>query len=261
RKMVLPHLKLVIVGAQWAARSSAGNIILGKHAFDVNENGNRRTTCCEINHGVFQDKRLTVVDSPGWFYNHTLQDTNEMDKLEIEKIIVSMCSPGPHVFLLLVPILRSFTEKDLKALVEIMKPLTERVWRHCMVVFTYGDWLEGLPVENYIVKEGKKLQELLEKCGNRYHVLNRCHFYDPVQVKELLQKIFDMVKQNREYFTIKGKQTMFQKQPLSEKEHTFTEEEWIRREQELIERVMRALAKEPEEPTAPSMKVANSKND
>ncbi|XP_007544363.1 GTPase IMAP family member 4-like [Poecilia formosa] len=172
-----------------------------------------------------------------------------------------MCSPGPHVFLLLVPILRSFTEKDLKALVEIMKPLTERVWRHCMVVFTYGDWLEGLPVENYIVKEGKKLQELLEKCGNRYHVLNRCHFYDPVQVKELLQKIFDMVKQNREYFTIKGKQTMFQKQPLSEKEHTFTEEEWIRREQELIERVMRALAKEPEEPTAPSMKVANSKND
>uniref|UniRef100_A0A3B3XQY8 AIG1-type G domain-containing protein n=2 Tax=Poecilia mexicana TaxID=48701 RepID=A0A3B3XQY8_9TELE len=168
-----------------------------------------------------------------------------------------MCSPGPHVFLLVVPIIRSFTEKDLKALVEIMKPLTERVWRHCMVVFTRGDWINDVPVENYIVREGKELQELLEKCGNRYHVLKNFNSDVPVQVKELFQKIINIFKQNKECFN-EGKESKLQIPPWQEKQ---IEKEWNRREQELIERMMKALAKEPEKPTEPHVRTAKSKDD
>uniref|UniRef100_A0A3B4GAA2 AIG1-type G domain-containing protein n=1 Tax=Pundamilia nyererei TaxID=303518 RepID=A0A3B4GAA2_9CICH len=87
------HLRLVMVGAQWSAKSSAGNTILRKKAFAVHH---RRTTMsCEINHGVLGERTLAVVDSPGWFYNHTLQDTSETDKHEIENSVY-MCTPGPH---------------------------------------------------------------------------------------------------------------------------------------------------------------------
>uniref|UniRef100_A0A3B3VSX8 AIG1-type G domain-containing protein n=1 Tax=Poecilia latipinna TaxID=48699 RepID=A0A3B3VSX8_9TELE len=235
------HLRIVMIGGSLAGKSSTGNHVLEKYIFNVDKNGYRTTTRSEISHGVVEGRRLTVVDSPGWFYINTLQETNEVLHS------VSMCSPGPHVFLLLVPILRSFTEKDLKALVEIMKPLTERVWRHCMVVFTWGNWINDVPVENYIIREGKEIQELLEKCGNRYHVINPKSSDYSVQVKELFQKIIDMVKQTKKCFN-KGKENKLWILPLQAKQ---IEKEWNRREQELIERMMKALAKEPEESTEP----------
>ncbi|XP_016529428.1 GTPase IMAP family member 8-like [Poecilia formosa] len=294
------HLKIVMIGDSLAGKSSAGNILI-KNAFHVNKNG-RTTMRSEISHGLVEGRRLTVVDSPGWFCINTLQETSEMDKLEIENS-VNLCPPGPHAVLLVIPViinidesylrsvqqhmslfreeiwkhtlvlftygdwlgvktvedLRSFTEKDLNALVEIMKPLTERVWRHCMVVFTWGHWLSDLPVENYIVREGKELQELLEKCGNRYHVLNPNRYSDAVQVKELFQKIINMVKQNKGCFTAESEQNTFLSFLWPPKQPTLTEKEWSRREQELVERMMKALAMEPEEPTEPDVRTAESK--
>uniref|UniRef100_A0A3B3XI20 AIG1-type G domain-containing protein n=1 Tax=Poecilia mexicana TaxID=48701 RepID=A0A3B3XI20_9TELE len=219
-----------------------------------NYQDHRETSPCVKHEGNFDGVKVSVVETPGWFSDPTPPDWIKDEVLHS----VSMCSPGPHVFLLLVPILRSFTEKDLKALLEIMKPLTERVWRHCMVLFTRGDWINDVPVENYIVREGKELQELLEKCGNRYHVLKNFNSDYSVQVKELFQKIIDMVKQNRGCFTIKPKQKKLPILPWQTKQ---IEKEWKRREQELIERVMKALGKEPEEPTEPHVRTAESKDD
>uniref|UniRef100_A0A3Q2DHH9 AIG1-type G domain-containing protein n=1 Tax=Cyprinodon variegatus TaxID=28743 RepID=A0A3Q2DHH9_CYPVA len=217
----------------------------------------RTSATCEKHEGDFDGVKVSVVETPGWFSDPTPPDWIKDEVLHS----VSMFSPGPHVFLLVVPIFRAFTEKDLKALVEVLMPLTERVWRHCMVMFTWGDWLNGLPVENYIVREGKELQELLEKCGNRYHVLSSFDYDDPVQVKELFQKTINMVKQNKGCFTTEGKRKNVQFLPLQGKQRMLTEEEWNRREQELMERMMKALAKEPEKPTVPSVEVARSKDE
>lgn len=130
-----------------------------------------------------------------------------------------------------------------------------------MVLFTWGDWLNELPVENYIIREGKELQELLEKCGNRYHVLNPHRFGDPVQIKELFQKIIDMLKRNKECFAAEEKQKKFLLLPWQTKERTLTEEEWKKRENELIERVLKALTKDPEEVTVPFVEMAQSMDD
>uniref|UniRef100_A0A3B3WPK1 GTPase IMAP family member 8 n=1 Tax=Poecilia mexicana TaxID=48701 RepID=A0A3B3WPK1_9TELE len=255
----ITDIRIVLAGQKCSGKSEVGNMILFTDCFSVtshrawlkkNYQDQRETSTCVKHEGNFDGVKVSVVETPGWFSDPTPPDWIKDEVLHS----VSMCSPGPHVFLLLVPIIRSFTEKDLKALVEIMKPLTERVWRHCMVVFTWGDWINDVPVENYIVREGKELQELLEKCGNRYHVLNLdCSDYS-VQVQELFQKIIDMVKQNKKCFN-KGKENKLWILPLQAKQ---IEKEWNRREQELIERMMKALAKEPEEPTEPHAKAANS---
>uniref|UniRef100_A0A3Q2CQV5 AIG1-type G domain-containing protein n=1 Tax=Cyprinodon variegatus TaxID=28743 RepID=A0A3Q2CQV5_CYPVA len=224
-------------GGERNGKSSAGNIILGHNVFDTS----RRTTQSEARQQEVLGRRLTVVDTPGWWWHYPREETPKLDQIEIQNS-VHLCPPGPHVFLLVIPVRSNFSQ-------HVLMPLTERVWRHCMVLFTRGEWLNVLPVENYIVREGKELQELLEKCGNRYHVLSFFNYDDPVQVKELFQTIINMVKQNKGCFTTEGKRKKFQFLPQQRKQRILTEEEWNRREQELMERMMKALAKEPEKPT------------
>ncbi|XP_027897620.1 GTPase IMAP family member 8-like [Xiphophorus couchianus] len=255
---------IVLVGQKCSGKSEVGNMILFNEKFKMTFERawlkktyqDHKFATCVKHEGMFERVKVSVVETPGWFSDPTPPDWIKDEVLHS----VSMCSPGPHVFLLLVPILRSFTEKDLKALVEILKPLTERVWRHCMVLFTWGHWLNDLPVENYIVREGKELQELLEKCGNRYHVINPKHSDDLVQLKELFQKMFVLVKQNKVWFT-----TKHNKRECSDSESTaaktqrmLTEDEWNKREQNLIEKMLKALSNEPEQPTVPSTKTSSS---
>uniref|UniRef100_A0A087YD13 GTPase IMAP family member 8 n=1 Tax=Poecilia formosa TaxID=48698 RepID=A0A087YD13_POEFO len=191
---LLDHLKIVMIGGSFAGKSSTGNNVLEKNIFNVDKKGNRRTTHSEISHGLVEGRRLTVVDSPGWFCFNTLQETSEMDKLEIENS-VNLCPPGPHAVLLVVPVMINTDESYLRSVQDHMSLFREEIWKHTLVLFTYGDWINDVPVENYIVREGKELQELLEKCGNRYHVL-KGNREDRNQVKKLLEKIETLITNN-----------------------------------------------------------------
>lgn len=211
----------------------------------------RRTEKCVKHEGNLGGINVAVVETPGW-----PADTTAPVWLKEEVLrSVSMCAPGPHVFLLVVPISKAFTEEDHKALVELLMPFGERVWRHCMVLFTWGDWLNDRLIEEHIAGEGKSLQWLVEKCGYRYHVLN-CHglgYHFPVT--PLFQKIIDLITRNKEQcFTAESKQGKKHKLPWRSRQSVLTEEEWNRREQELINRMLTAVANEPEEPTQPFVK-------
>ncbi|XP_014879767.1 GTPase IMAP family member 4-like [Poecilia latipinna] len=259
------EINIVLIGHKCSGKSKAGNLVLFNKSFNINferawlkknKEDQRETSTCVKHEGNFDGVKVSVVETPGWFSDPTPPDWIKDEVLHS----VSMCSPGPHVFLLLVPIFRSFTEKDLKALLEIMKPLTERVWRHCMVLFTRGDWINDVPVENYIVREGKELQELLEKCGNRYHVINPKSSDDPVQLKELFQKMFVMVTQNKGWFTTKHtkRERADSDSTSATKQCMLTEDEWNKREQNLIDKMLEALSNEPEEPTVPFTETSSS---
>ncbi len=192
-----------------------------------------------------------MVEAPGW-----LNDAVTPEWLQNEFLRgVSMCAPGPHVFLLVIPISKSFTEKDRKAVIKLLMPFGETVWRHCMVLFTWGDWLYDRSIEDHIAAEGEDLQWLVEKCRNRYHVITCNRFYDGFPIMQLLLKIIDIIAQNRgNYVTTEAK-----KQPAPQaKLPMLTEEEWNRREQELIDRMLKAVAQELKEPTAPPVEMAAS---
>lgn len=194
---------------------------------------------------------VTVVEAPGWQTDVTVPTPLKEEVLRS----VSMCAPGPHVFLLVIAISKAFTEKDLKAMLEVLMPFSERVWRHCMVVFTWGDWLNNRTIEEHIANEGDALHWLIEKCRNRYNVFNSVD--DGYPVIKLMSDITDIITQNKGHcFTTKDKLEKTQK--LLWRTKQLTEAEWNRREQELIDRMLNAVAQEPEEPTLPSKKMAGS---
>ncbi|XP_036378515.1 uncharacterized protein LOC118773609, partial [Megalops cyprinoides] len=184
----LSELRIVLLGGKCEGKSSAGNTILGREEFDTVI----RTAQCVKRQGEVAGRQLTVIDTPGWWRNHFLQDTPELDKQEIVRS-VSLCPPEPYALFLVIDVSSSFTETTRRSVEEHLELLSERVWRHTIVLFTWGDWLGDTTIEQRIESEGKALQWLVEKCGNRYHVLNNQNRADGTQVTELLEKIEEMV--------------------------------------------------------------------
>ncbi|XP_069055036.1 trichohyalin-like [Lepisosteus oculatus] len=182
----LSKLNIVLLGCEKAGKSSAGNTILGREEFDA-EGG---TEECEKRQGEVAGRQITVVDTPGWEWDN-IKSTSEQVKQETV-YSVSLCPPGPHALLLVIPLI-TLREKQRRSVKEHLELLSERVWRHTILLFTWGDELTDTNIEQHIERGGQELQWLVEKCGNRYHVLNNKNRGERTQVTELLEKIEDMV--------------------------------------------------------------------
>lgn len=106
---------------------------------------------------------------------------------------VTLCSPGPHALLLVLPIgpdvevARRYVERAQQHL----SFLSERAWRHTMLVFVCTYKI----VSNNILLDRHILGELVDKCGGGYSVI----FMDRPN-SELLQNIDQMVSMNRQDF-------------------------------------------------------------
>ncbi|KAF4073206.1 hypothetical protein AMELA_G00256250 [Ameiurus melas] len=180
----LSELRLVLLGCRTAGKSSSGNTILGSDEFDL-----RGSAQCVKRQGEVAGRKITVVEVPGW-----QSDKNVTQVLKQEIVLsVSMCPPGPHAVLLVMRLDFKSSESEKDALRGCMKLLTERVWRHSIILFTVGDGIRDQTIEQYIESKGKALQWLVEQCGNRYHVFNNNSRNDNTQVTELLEKIEKMV--------------------------------------------------------------------
>ncbi|XP_063049100.1 uncharacterized protein LOC134443095 [Engraulis encrasicolus] len=194
KKGGVPHIsdmRIVLLGNRNAGKSSSGNTILGRKEFGTAG----RTAECVKREGETAGRHITVVEAPGWWVNPTLEKTPERDKGEIV-VSVSLCPPGPHALVLVIDVSDPFTERDRRAVQEHMELLGERVWGHTIVLFTRGDWLGDTSIEQHIESGGEALQWVVEKCGNRYHVVDN-EKSDGGQVTELLDKIEEMVAGNR----------------------------------------------------------------
>ncbi|XP_067087591.1 uncharacterized protein [Osmerus mordax] len=187
----LSELRIVLLGWRYAGKSSSGNTILGREEFDL-----RTGAQCVKRRGEVAGRQVTVVDTPGWSRDHPVERSTELVKQEIVRS-VSLCPPGPHTLLLVIGPDRSFREEERRSVEGHLQLLSERVWSHTIVLFTYGDCLGDTTIEQHIETEGKALQWLVEKCGNRYHVLNNENRGDDTQVTELLDKMEEMVAGNR----------------------------------------------------------------
>ncbi|XP_069053289.1 GTPase IMAP family member 8-like [Lepisosteus oculatus] len=181
----LSELRIVLLGERVAGKSSAGNTILGRKEF-VSCRGTEQSVRRQ---GEVAGRQVTVVDTPGWYI---VEEVQQQVGQEVVRS-ASLCPPGPHAILLVTP-LGSVTDRT--SAKEHLELLGKTAWRHTLLLFTWGDRLGDTALEQHIQTGGQDLQWLLQKCGNRYHVLNNQNRQDSTQVTELLEKIEQLLAEN-----------------------------------------------------------------
>ncbi|KAI4875040.1 hypothetical protein NFI96_007083 [Prochilodus magdalenae] len=195
------ELRAVVFGGKFAGKSSLINAVFEKNLLPTK----KRTAHCKKLQGTVCGRELTLVDTPGWWKHFPLSDTAEFLKQELVQG-VSLCPPGPHVILLVIEIDIPFTEKHRKAAEDHLELLGGQIWTHTLVVFTRSHSLGDRTLEEHIEKEGEALQWVIERCGNRYHVFDSAALNNESQVKQLLEKIEDVVRRNNgAHFQIEAK--------------------------------------------------------
>lgn len=144
--------------------------------------------------GVIEGRDVTVVDTPGW----DSECSPDVPLKMLKKAHNSAVGQGFHVLLLTIPISQNqeWNQKVAQRLSNALTLFNDDTWKHTMILFTRADLLHHTGLEGYLKGSGQPFQSLLEKCEHRYHVLNNCKRNDHEQVRELMEKVEQMVQES-----------------------------------------------------------------
>ncbi|MBN3308066.1 GIMA8 GTPase, partial [Amia calva] len=120
-------------------------------------------------------------------YNYTMGGI-KLDEVSHEKDL------GVYVDSSLSPS-KQFTEGERKIVEQIRNAFCPGVTRHMIILFTYGDVLDGVTIGDFLRNSQPELKALLDQCEKRYHVFNNRDTSDDKQVTQLLEKIDTMLKE------------------------------------------------------------------
>ncbi|XP_051767629.1 GTPase IMAP family member 8-like [Ctenopharyngodon idella] len=188
----LSELRIVLLGWTLSGKSSTGNTIFNHEIFQIGKSQKGTNHTGDVN-----GRKITVLNTPSWWKYFSSKFNPKFAQAAIlESISQSQHMQFPHAMILVIPVDTSFKNEQKRIIEEYMAILGEDVWRHTIVLFTWGDRFPDISIEQHIESEGGALQWLIKKCRNRYHVFDNSDKKNRDQVIELLQKIDEMVTEN-----------------------------------------------------------------
>ncbi|XP_045081376.1 calponin homology domain-containing protein DDB_G0272472-like [Coregonus clupeaformis] len=152
------ELRLVLLGRTGAGRSAAGNTILGREEFGAQASPSAVTQRSKRREGEVSGRRLVLVDTPDWFCPGLSLEEMRQDV----GLCVRLSAPGPHTFLLVIPVEPSRGEER-GVLERIEEMFGEGCWEHTVILFTHADGLKEQSIEEFLQAGSQDLQQLVEK--------------------------------------------------------------------------------------------------
>ncbi|CAF2541871.1 unnamed protein product [Rotaria sp. Silwood2] len=195
------EIRMILLGRT----GTVGNTILGGKFFQAKKAPIGVTTQCGSGARNFENKRLFIVDTPGFL------DPNVADAViqhEVGKSYQLTAFPGPHVFLLVLEPTRMLPQEAV-AVEYLSKIFGPSAINHTIIIFTGGDQFEDeeTTLDNYLSQLPKDapLKKLLQQCSQRYLCFNNkgTEQQKSEAVRNLLERIADMMSKNhgKEYTT------------------------------------------------------------
>ncbi|KAG5832788.1 hypothetical protein ANANG_G00294850 [Anguilla anguilla] len=213
----------------WGRRGrerATGNTILGEERFKSELCMSSVTGGCEKARGTVLGRRVTLVDTPGLFDTSLSQQDVQDEILRC----LAMSAPGPHAILLVLQIGR-FTEEEQRSVEIIQTIFQSDAAKYTILIFTHADRLKGISFQNFISKQDKRIQDLVERFDRRVLPFNNEDREDHGQVADLLEMINRMLAQREKpYFTNQAFQKMDQALEVYQHEHLERKQEEIERE-------------------------------
>uniref|UniRef100_A0A4W5PXL3 GTPase IMAP family member 8 n=1 Tax=Hucho hucho TaxID=62062 RepID=A0A4W5PXL3_9TELE len=231
-----PELRLVLLGTIGCGKTLSGDTLLGQPSSGSSSASGSSHKLCQLRRGASEGRRMTVVEAPRWYWSGGHMEAGV--RKETERAL-ELAAPGPHAFLLLVPV-GQFTEVERRVPAELEDVFGQGVLKHTLVLFTCGDYLMGRGAGQYLEGEDPGLREVIDRCGSQYHVINNRRPQDREQVRELLEKVENMVQKNRGCYIRQNTLQREVEEQARERERELeekVEEQARERERELKEKV------------------------
>ncbi|KAK0148210.1 GTPase IMAP family member 4 [Merluccius polli] len=209
------ELRLVLLGTLGCGKTASADTILGHEASASTSSFGSSSRMCHLRQGVTEGRKVTLVEAPRWYWNG--KQVEDSVRRESQRAL-ELTSPGPHAFLLLIPVCQftevcgaagstflpaqrlSFSSVEGLVPVEMKEVFGPNVLKHTLVLLTCGDYLGGQNEEIYLQGEDPGLREVIGRCRGRYHIINNRQRHDRQQVRTLLDKVENMVALNGGYY-------------------------------------------------------------